>query len=222
MFKKSYRSMAIPIVSEAANLYATEHTSVEPPLLRDINEWTLANHSEHRMLSGQIQGRFLEMISKLVQPRRILEIGTFTGYSGLCLAEGLAPGGQLHTLELRSETAEVARNFFNKSHLRDQIILHTGIALDIIPVLNETWDIIFIDADKPNYIPYYELTLPGLRKGGLIIADNVLFHGEVLEENINGKNALALNAFNNHIKNDPRVTQVMLTVRDGLMLIQKN
>jgi predicted O-methyltransferase YrrM len=212
----------ISIIHQLAADYAEKYTSEETPLLREINEWTLANHPEYRMLSGNIQGRFLEMISKLLQPKRILEIGTFTGYSGLCLAEGLAPGGLLHTVELRSETAAIARDFFNKSHLKDQIILHAGIALEIIPALKETWDLVLIDADKTNYIPYYELTLPGLRKGGLIIADNVLFHGEVLEENIKGKNALALNAFNNHIKNDPRVTQVMLTVRDGLMLIQKN
>lgn len=212
----------IAIINELAAAYADAHTSNEDPLLQEINEWTLVNHPEYRMLSGKIQGRFLQTISSLMQPRCILEIGTFTGYSALCLAKGLSSDGKLHTLELRTESADVAQAFFNKSDAPNKIILHTGNALDIIPALDETWDMVFIDADKTNYITYYELTLPRLRKGGLIIADNVLFHGEVLEETIKGKNAVALNAFNEMVRNDQRVTQVLLTVRDGLMLIQKN
>lgn len=212
----------ISILNELAANYADAHTSDEEPLLKEINEWTMANHPESQMLSGKIQGRFLYMISALMRPKRILEIGTFTGYSGLCLAAGLPHDGQLHTLEFREETAAIAQDFFNKSAIAGKIILHTGNALTIIPELDETWDLVFIDADKTNYIPYYELTLPRLRQGGLIIADNVLFHGEVLEENIKGKNAVALHAFNEMVKKDSRVSHVMLTIRDGLMLIQKN
>lgn len=212
----------ISILNELAANYAEHHTSDEEPLLKEINEWTVANHPESRMLSGKIQGHFLYMISTLMQPKRILEIGTFTGYSGLCLAAGLPHNGQLHTLEFREETAAVAQGFFNKSAIASKIILHTGNALEIIPELDETWDLVFIDADKTNYIPYYELTLPRLRQGGLIIADNVLFHGEVLEENIKGKNAVALHAFNEMVKKDSRVSHVLLTIRDGLMLIRKN
>ena len=140
----------------------------------------------------------------------------------LCaLQKVLHPDGELHTIEIRKEDAEIQPDYFSKSLQSKQIILHEGNALDIIPTLNETWDMVFIDADKVNYINYYELTLPRLKKGGFIIADNVLFHGEVLEENITGKNAKAIHAFNEHIAEDERVQQVMLTVRDGLMLIQK-
>lgn len=211
----------ISILNDLASAYADAHTSEEDPLLKEINEWTLASHSEPQMLSGKIQGRFLHMISSLMQPKRILEIGTFTGYSGLCLAAGMPHDGLLHTLEFREETAAIAQAYFNKSAIADRIILHTGNALNIIPGLEETWDLVFIDADKTNYIPYYELTLPRLRQGGLIIADNVLFHGTVLEEEIKGKNAIALHAFNEMVKKDQRVSHVLLTVRDGLMLIQK-
>jgi caffeoyl-CoA O-methyltransferase len=211
----------IEIIHALANDYAHAHTSEEDPLLLEVNEWTATHHTEYRMLSGKIQGRLLQMVSSMMQPMRILEIGTFTGYSALCLAAGLAPDGILHTLELRNETAAVAQQFFNKSETGKKIILHTGNALEIIPQLNETWDLIFIDADKTNYSAYYELTLPGLRKNGIMIADNVLFHGEVLEENIKGKNAVALHAFNGLVRNDKRVTHTLLTVRDGLMFIQK-
>jgi caffeoyl-CoA O-methyltransferase len=212
----------IQVINTLASEYAHAHTSEEDPLLREVNEWTAANHTEYQMLSGKIQGRLLQLVSSMMRPMRILEIGTFTGYSGLCLAAGLAPGGILHTLELREETAAVAQQFFNRSETASQIILHTGNALEIIPQLDETWDLVFIDADKTNYSAYYELTLPKLRKGGMMIADNVLFHGEVLEENIKGKNAIALHAFNGLVRNDKRVTHTLLTVRDGLMFIQKN
>ncbi len=127
----------------------------------------------------------------------------------------------MHTIEIRKEDADISKNYFSKSLYDKQIILHEGNALEIIPALDETWDLIFIDADKVNYINYYELTLPRLKKGGFLLADNVLFHGEVLEENISGKNAKAIHAFNEHIINDERVQQVMMTVRDGIMLIQK-
>lgn len=211
----------IEIVNDKAEKYAAEFTTPTDDLLNEIEQFTLQNHSHANMLSGPVQGKLLEMISRMISPLRILEIGTFTGYSGLSLAKGLATGGELHTIEIRKEDAEISRNYFSKSLHSKQIILHEGNALQIIPALNETWDLIFIDADKVNYINYYELTLHRLKKGGFIIADNVLFHGEVLEENITGKNAKAIHAFNEHVKRDERVQHVMVTVRDGLMMIQK-
>ena len=173
------------------------------------------------MLSGHVQGKLLEMISRMIKPHRILEIGTFTGFSALCLAKGLQPDGKLITLELRTDDAETARAYFIKAEAENKIELHVGDALQIIPTLAETWDLVFIDADKVSYTAYYELTLPTVKKGGWILADNVLFHGEVLEENVSGKNAKAILAFNEHVKNDDRVQQSMLIIRDGLLLIQK-
>ncbi|MBU3714961.1 MAG: O-methyltransferase, partial [Ferruginibacter sp.] len=173
------------------------------------------------MLSGHVQGQFLQMMSCMVNPSRILEIGTFTGFSALCLSKGLKKDGKLHTIEIRKEDASVAQGFFNKSSCQSQIFLHVGNARDIIPQIDETWDMVFIDADKVSYIEYYELTLPRVKSGGWIIADNVLFHGEVLNESIKGKNAVAISLFNSHIAADQRVEQVLLTIRDGLSLIRK-
>lgn len=208
------------LINHKAEEYAKKFTTNEDELLAAIAEFT-SHHSEAQMLSGHVQGQFLRMISTLLQPKRILEIGTFTGYSALCLAQGLESDGQLHTIELRESDAGTARNFFSKSLHNNKIILHTGNAKDIIPTLNEKWDIVFLDADKPGYIDYYELTLPQLKTNGLIIADNVLFHGEVLEENLKGKNAKAIQAFNEHVAKDARTEQVMLTMRDGVLLVRK-
>lgn len=209
------------IVNDEATAYATLFSEATDSLLQEIEKYTLENHPHANMLSGPLQGKLLEMISTLVKPQFILEIGTFTGYSALCLAKGLSPDGELHTIELRKEDAKTARDFFTKSSHSKQIILHEGNALNIIPQLPQTWDLIFIDADKTNYINYYELTLPHLRKGGIILADNVLFHGEVLDEPIKGKNAKAIHTFNQHVAKDKQVQQVILTVRDGLMMIRK-
>ncbi|MEO8568916.1 MAG: O-methyltransferase, partial [Ginsengibacter sp.] len=203
------------LINSKAESYAARFTSCTDELLKEIEDYTMNNHPQSVMLSGPVQGKLLEIISNMIQPKRILEIGTFMGYSALCLAKGLVPGGQLHTLELGEEDAARAQNYFTKSSHSERIILHPGDALKIIPELNQTWDLVFIDADKVNYINYYELTLPRLRKGGFILADNVLFHGEVLEEKMSGKNALAIHAFNKHVAADERVEQVMLTVRDG-------
>ena len=190
------------IIDIKAENYAARFTTPTDTLLSEIEKYTLENHPQATMLSGPIQGKLLEMISLMMRPGRILEIGTFMGYSALCLAKGLASKGELHTLEIRKEDAEISEKYFSKSLYSKQIILHEGDALKIIPTLNETWDLIFIDADKVNYINYYELTLPLLKKGGFILADNVLFHGEVLEENITGKNAKAIHAFNEHLRKD--------------------
>lgn len=208
------------LINKKAEAYAELFSSSEDELLKEVADFT-NNHPHAQMLSGHVQGKFLETISCLLQPKKILEIGTFTGYSTLCLAKGLQANGELHTIELREEDAKTAQFFFSKSLYNKKIILHSGNALDIIPKLKGTWDIVFIDADKVSYIDYYELTLPHVKQNGLIIADNVLFHGDVLEESIKGKNAKAIHAFNTHIANDKRVEQVMLTVRDGLLLIRK-
>ena len=173
------------------------------------------------MLSSHVQGRLLSFISQLAQPKYILEIGTFTGYSALCLAEGLQADGQLHTIELREEDAATSLKNFMLAEKQKQIFLHNGDAREIIPSLPYPWDLVFIDADKISYIEYYELVVPRLTNNGIIIADNVLFHGQVLDEPVKGKNALAIDAFNQHVAKDNRVVQVMLTVRDGLLLIKK-
>lgn len=209
------------LINNKVEEYAKQYSTKLDEVLQEIEDHTLANHPHAQMLSGHVQGKLLEMISRMIRPEKILEIGTFTGFSALCLAKGLQPAGALHTIELREEDARTASDYFKKAGVADKIELHVGDALQVIPTLTETWDLVFIDADKVNYINYYELTLPLVKKGGWILADNVLFHGEVLEENVKGKNAKAIVAFNEHVKNDNRVHQVMLTVRDGLLLLQK-
>lgn len=209
------------LLNEKAEAYVEKYSEPTDDLLQEIEKFTLENHAHSNMLSGPVQGKFLEMISRMIRPLYILEIGTFTGYSALCLAKGLQDMGKLHTIELRGEDVGLSNKFFTKSLHAHQIILHHGNALDVIPQLDIEWDLIFIDADKIGYIQYYELTLPLLRKNGFILADNVLFHGDVLEDEVKGKNAKAIQAFNEHVAKDERVSQVILTVRDGLMVIRK-
>ncbi len=209
------------IISSLAETYAKKYTSPEDELITKVAAYTNETHANAHMLSGHVQGKLLELLSCLLQPKRILEIGTFTGYSALCLAKGLQEDGQLHTIELREEDASVAKNYFERSVQKEKIFLHMGDAKQIIHTLAETWDIVFIDADKTGYIEYYDLILPKVKQNGLIIADNVLFHGEVLQEKISGKSAKAIHVFNEHVKNDNRVEKVLVTVRDGLFLIRK-
>ena len=201
--------------------YAQNHSSALSPLLQQILDYTLEHHPHAHMISGHVQGQFLQLFSKALKPHRILEIGTFTGFSGLCLAEGLPQDGHLFTLELREADANTALGFFKQSKWAGQITCLVGDATESIAALNETWDLVFIDADKPNYINYYEQVMTRVKSGGYILADNVLFHGEVLAENITGKNAKAIAAFNAHVKADNRVEHSLLTIRDGLMLIRK-
>ena len=209
------------IVNSAAEQYAAVFTSPEDDLLQRVARETIRSHPHAHMLSGQVQGQFLKTISAVLRPLRALEIGTFTGYSALCIAHGLPDEGWLHTIEVREEDAATARQYFETSSFGGKIVLHVGDAKAIISTLDEVWDLVFIDADKTGYIDYYELILPNVRRNGVIIADNVLFHGQVLEQNITNKNAKAIDAFNRHVLADSRVEQVLLTVRDGLLIIRK-
>jgi caffeoyl-CoA O-methyltransferase len=210
----------LELINQQIQQYAEKFSSPEDDLLKRINEYT-QTHPESQMLSGHLQGKVLEMLSCMIRPARILEIGTFTGYSALCLAKGLTEDGQLHTIEVSEKEATKAREFFSQSLYSSRIILHLGSALDIIPLLNETWDLVFIDADKPAYIQYFNLVLPKLRKNGFIFADNIFFHGQVLEQEIKGKSAKGIKEFNEYIQQRNDVEKVVLTLRDGLFLIRK-
>jgi caffeoyl-CoA O-methyltransferase len=209
------------IIDPQAQEYAERYSTPTATLLQEIAAYTEANHPEAHMLSGPLQGKFLELMSRVTRPRRILEIGTFMGYSALCLAAGLAEDGRMHTIELRDADADLAEENFRRANWQDRIILHRGNALAIIPTLDEVWDLVFIDADKVGYIDYYKLVMPRLRVGGIVLADNVLFHGQVLQPEVEGKSARAIQAFNEFVAADKAVEKVMLTVRDGLFLIQK-
>ena len=208
-------------IHPTANEYVTHFSNATPAYLKEMYAATLSNHPHAHLQSSWNQGGFLSFISKLIQPKYILEIGTFTGFSSLCLAEGLKEDGQLHTIELRAADAETAIGYFKTSPKSDQIIQHVGDAKSIIPTLPYLFDLAFIDADKTGYIEYYELLLPLMQSNGIIIADNVLFHGEVLEPNPAGKSAKAIQAFNEHLLKDISTEKVMLTIRDGLTLNRK-
>lgn len=209
------------LINEKAEKYVLNYSTPQDVILAQVEKETLDNHPHAQMLSGQVQGSFLSMLSYMTRPYRVLEIGTFTGFSALCLVKGLAGNGVLHTIEIREQDAMTALANFKKANAFDNIKLHMGDARVIIPTIHEDWDLVFIDADKVSYIDYYELTLPFLKQGGFMIADNVLFHGLVLENEITEKNAKAIAAFNAHVAADERTEQVLLTVRDGLMLIRK-
>jgi len=204
-----------------ANEYAAQYSNATPPYLKEVYESTLAAHPHAYMQSSWTQGGFLSLISKLLQPKYILELGTFSGFSAMCLAEGLVNDGQLHTLELREPDGINAQNNINQSPHKDKIKIHVGDAIETLQHLTAPWDIVFIDADKVNYGKYYQMIFPYVKKNGLIIADNVLFHGEVLSETLKGKNAKAIHAFNEMIMSDQLADTVLLTVRDGLSLIRK-
>ena len=208
-------------IQQAANDYVAHYSDATPAYLRPMYEQTILTHPHAHLQSNWNQGGFLSFFSKLMAPQTILEIGTFTGFSTLCLAEGLTATGTLDTIELRAEEANAARVHFNASAKGQQIISHIGDAKNILPTLHKQWDLVFIDADKTGYIEYVNLVLPMLSDKGVIIADNVLFHGQVFEEQITGKNALAIHAFNEYILAHKGIEKIMLTVRDGLTLIRK-
>ena len=206
-------------LSEELENYAAQHTEDEPLLLQELSKRTHLNVLQPRMISGHFQGRFLSLLSKMVQPRTILEIGTYTGYATLCLAEGLHPEGVLHTIDIKEELTDLQREFFDRSGYGSQIVQHLGKAADIIPALDTTFDLVFIDADKQNYAHYFDLVIEKMNRGGIILSDNVLWSGKVVEEvKHNDKHTQALMAYNQKIKDDPRVETVLLPIRDGITL----
>lgn len=200
--------------------YARAHTSVESDLLKKIYRDTQADILMPRMVSGHLQGRFLSMISKMIQPSAILEIGTFTGYSAICLAEGLRLGGRIVTIDNNEELENRVRGYFEEAKLGDAIEYLIGDATQLIPTLSGQFDLVFIDADKENYSLYYDLVFDKVRVGGFIIADNVLWSGKVVQSKLD-KDTRAVAAFNQKAKDDERVLCILLPLRDGLMLIQK-
>jgi len=208
-------------INPLANDYTQAYSNATPSNLKSLFEDTLATHEHGHLQSSWTQGGFLSFISKMLAPSHILEIGSFTGFSALCLAEGLTNNGELHTIELREEDAEKVKAAFDINPRSKQLHIHVGDAKEIIPTIHKKWDLVFIDADKTSYIEYYNLVLPLLNDKGIIIVDNVLFHGEVLEDTVKGKSAKAIQAFNEHVLSDQNTEQVMLTIRDGLTLIRK-
>ena len=208
-------------INPLANDYTQAYSNATPSYLKNLFEDTLATHEHGHLQSSWTQGGFLSFISKMLAPTHILEIGSFTGFSALCLAEGLTSNGALHTIELREEDAQKVKAAFDINPRSKQLHIHVGDAKEIIPTLQKKWDLVFIDADKTSYIEYYNLVLPLLNDKGIIIVDNVLFHGDVLEESIKGKSAKAIQAFNEYVLLDQKTEQVMLTIRDGLTLIRK-
>ena len=200
--------------------YAESFTSDESKVLRDLREHCYAHYEDSSMLSGFVQGRILSMFSRMIRPKIVLEIGTYLGYSALCFAEGLMDGGKVITLDVNDETNKVARSFVEKSEYEDRIEFHLGNAVEIIPSLPETFDLVFIDADKPNYSNYYNLVFDKVRPGGFVIADNVLWSGKVLEDE-KDENTQALHDFNRMVLADERVSNVLLPIRDGLMVVCK-
>ncbi len=203
--------------------YVHRHSEAESDLLNDLNRETYLKVLQPRMLSGHVQGRILSMYSKLIRPERILEIGTYTGYSAICLAEGLTDGGTLDTIEKNNELLPIINRYVERAGLSDKIKLHIGNALPIIESMDATFDLVFIDADKTNYLNYYEAVLPKMKSGGCIIADNVLWSGKVLDEKElkNDPDTRVLDEFNKAVTADKRVDNVLLPVRDGLMVVIK-
>jgi caffeoyl-CoA O-methyltransferase len=204
-------------ISHELENYIEQHSEKEPELLAALNKETYQKVLLPRMLSGHFQGRVLSMLSKLIRPMNILEIGTYTGYSALCLCEGMQENGTLHTIDIKEELVDFQRKHFDKSPWGNQIVQYLGEALDIIPTLDLKFDLVFIDADKENYINYFELIVPKMNKGGIILSDNVLWSGKVLEP-LNPKDVSTkiLLEYNLLLKNEPRVETVLLPIRDGL------
>lgn len=210
------------LISDELDRYVSNHTEKEPDYLQELNRKTHLEVLQPRMLSGHYQGRVLSLLSHMIQPKRILEIGTYTGYSALCLAEGLQEDGLLITIDVNEELEEMVNSFIEKSGMRNQIINRVGDALDIIPTLEEEFDLVFIDADKMNYINYYNCVFDKVKKGGYIISDNVLWSGKVLGEYDQlDKSTQLLMDYNQLIHEDDRVQEVLLPIRDGIMIARK-
>jgi predicted O-methyltransferase YrrM len=210
----------VEFISPELSSYSEAHTSPETSLLRRINRDTHANVLKPRMLSGHLQGRFLSMVSNMIRPSAILEIGTYTGYSAICLCEGLAPGGKLVTLEKNEELEDKLRTYFREAGLEQSVDLRIGDATKILPDIAGPFDLVFIDADKENYCRYFDLVISKVRPGGFILADNVLWSGKVVDGS-NDKDTRAILSFNDKVHNDSRVENVLLPVRDGIMIARK-
>ena len=211
------------IVNNKIEDYIRKNSSKEPEILKDLNKETYLKVLNPRMLSGHIQGRFLSIITKLIKPKKILEIGTYTGYSAICMAEGLVENGIIHTIDINEELVSIQNKYFKKSKCNNSITQHVGDARNIIKNINEEFDVVFLDADKENYIEYYELVIEKVKKGGLIIADNVLWTGKVVEpEKDDDELTQYLIDFNKMINEDDRVENIILPLRDGLNIILKN
>lgn len=209
-------------ISEKIDAYVCAHTEDEPKLLYELNRETHINVLRPRMLSGHFQGRVLSMLSHMIRPKNVLEIGTYTGYSALCFAEGLAEGGKILTLDKNEELEDLVNSYIQKSEFSNAIECRIGDAMEIVPTLTDTYDMVFIDADKSNYINYYNLIFDKVSKGGYIILDNVLWSGKVTEPLEEGdKDTQVLLELNQLIHNDNRVQEVLLPIRDGLMIARK-
>jgi caffeoyl-CoA O-methyltransferase len=207
-------------IDEEIQRYAEKHTTEESDLLKRINRETHAHVLRPRMLSGHMQGRVLAMISQMIRPDCILEIGTYTGYSALCMIEGLSPKGKLITIDINEELEDSVRQYFREANVEDKVDFRIGNAREIIPTLNETFDLVFIDADKENYQTYFDLVIDKVKPGGFILADNVLWSGKVLQP-VSDKDTRAIVDFNRKIHEDQRVENVLLPIRDGIMMIRK-
>lgn len=210
-------------LDKALTQYCEQHTSTEDDLLKKVTRTTQAKVLLPRMISGHFQGKFLELLSKMLKPKKILELGTYTGYSAICLARGLDQGGTLTTVDINDELETMVRGFFKESGMASQIDYILGYAIDIIPTLDGPFDLVFMDADKVNYSIYYDMLIEKIPSGGIILADNVLWSGKVLETEIkkSDKDTTALIKFNQKIQEDPRVENALLPLRDGLMMVRK-
>lgn len=211
------KKLKMHFISQELEDYIEQHSEKEPALLAALTKETYQKILLPRMLSGHFQGRVLSMLSKLIRPVNILEIGTYTGYSALCLCEGIQENGTLHTIDIKEELLDFQRKYFDRSPWKKQIFQHLGEAIAIIPMLDMKFDLVFIDADKENYLNYFELILPKMNKGGIILSDNVLWSGKVLEPlNPKDLSTKILLEYNNRLANDPQVETVLLPIRDGL------
>lgn len=207
-------------IIEEINNYSTTHTEKEPQLLSELNRETWANVMMPRMLSGHLQGRFLSMFSKIISPKNIIEVGTYTGYSALCMAEGIQNKGKLHTIDINEEYTSIAKKYFSRSKYQKNIKQHIGDALEIIPKLNDKFQLAFIDADKENYSNYFDMIIEKMDIYGCIIADNVLWSGKVTKANKDTETQ-SLDTYNKKVLADPRVETILLPIRDGLMVTRR-
>ena len=202
--------------------YILNHTETEDVVLQELNRETNLKVLRPRMISGHYQGKIIELISKMIKPKKILEIGTYTGYSAICWAKGLANNGIIHTIEINDELENMLNEYFKKANINNKVKLYIGNAIKIIPKINEVFDLAFIDADKPNYLNYYNLVFEKIKKGGYIIADNVLWDNKVITKNDKRDiSTTGIKEFNNFVQNDDRVENLILNIRDGLMIVRK-